>query len=78
MRITLDDIDEMLSVSDAATKLRVSEDTIYRMIAKKDIDFVRIGSGRGRIMIPPAALVDYVNRHHVPSVANERKRSRAS
>lgn len=78
MRLGLEDIDGMLDVSEAAEKLGVSEDTIYRMVGRRDIDCVRVGSGRGRIKIPTSALVDYLNRHLTTSVANAPKRKRTA
>ena len=76
MRLGLDDIDGMLDVSEAAQKLGVSEDTIYRMVGRRDIDYVRVGSGRGRIKISQAAIVDYLNRHLTTSIANAPKKRR--
>lgn len=73
MRIEIDDVDELLDAAQVASKLGVSVDTVRRMAARRDIDHVRIGSGRGRIMITPDAVVDYLNRHHTTAIANAPK-----
>lgn len=41
------------SVSEAATIMRVSTNTVYRLVAKGEIPSVRIG---GRVFIPRAKL----------------------
>jgi excisionase family DNA binding protein len=65
MPITEDDLDELMSVPAAAEFLRVSTATINRMIANRDVEVTRIGSGRGRVRITKRALLDHANRNTV-------------
>jgi excisionase family DNA binding protein len=56
------DLDDLLTVDAAAAFLHVSASTINRMIANREVEVVRIGSGRGRVRITKRALLDHVNR----------------
>lgn len=62
MPITEDDLDDLLTPAEVAARLHVARSTVYRMIELRQIDTVRIGSGRGRRRITRRALLDYVNR----------------
>lgn len=76
MPITEHDLDDLLTVDEAADLLQLSRATIYRMIADRELDVVRIGSGRGRVRITRRALLDHLNRR--VTRADVRRSSRAS
>jgi excisionase family DNA binding protein len=59
------DLDELLTVDEAADVLHRSPKTVYRMIADRSIDVVYVGAGRGRPHIPRRAILDYLNRRTV-------------
>lgn len=50
----------ILTVREAAARLRVHESTLRRIIADGEIDHVRL---RGRVMIAPDQIVAYINRN---------------
>ena len=50
----------MLTISEAALRLGVSEGTVRRLVNKQRLRHVRIGCGRGVIRIPEDALDDYL------------------
>jgi excisionase family DNA binding protein len=60
--ITEHDLDDLLTVEEAADVLQISRATVYRMISDRELDVVRIGSGRGRPRITRRALLDHLNR----------------
>jgi excisionase family DNA binding protein len=60
--ITEDDLDDALTVDNAAAFLHVSTSTINRMIAARELSVIRIGSGRGRVRVTRRALLDAVER----------------
>lgn len=62
MPISAQDLDDLLTVEEAAAFLKISRSTLYRMIARREVEVVRIGSGAGRPYFTEAALVDAVNR----------------
>jgi excisionase family DNA binding protein len=62
MPITAADLDDLLTVEEAAAFLKVSRSTLYRMIANREVEVVRIGSGAGRPHFTEAALIESVNR----------------
>jgi excisionase family DNA binding protein len=76
MPITEHDLDDLLTVDEAADLLQLSRATIYRMIADRELDVVRIGSGRGRARITRRALLDHLNRR--VTRADVRRSPRAS
>ncbi len=57
--------DRLLSVSDAAIFLGVSQRTVSNLSAKKEIPFVRI---RRRVLFCPRALRDWIQVQSVQSV----------
>jgi excisionase family DNA binding protein len=60
--ITERDLADALDVGEAAKFIGVSPSTINRMIANRELRIVRVGSGRGRVRITKAALLEHVNR----------------
>jgi excisionase family DNA binding protein len=54
--------DELLTVKEAAARLRVSSAMIYDLAARRDIRSCRIGAGRGVIRVPASALAEYLER----------------
>lgn len=73
MPVSTDDLDEMFTAAEAAKKIRVTYRHFQRIIAAGEIDYLRLGSGRGRIYITRRALTEYLNRHSNP--ARKRKAS---
>jgi excisionase family DNA binding protein len=65
MPITEQDLDQLLSVDEAAHVLNRSPKTVYRMIADRSIDVVYVGAGRGRPHVTRRAILDYLNRRTV-------------
>lgn len=62
MPVTSEDLDGMMTIPEVAERLHVAEITVKRMVRDDEIEFLRIGSGRGRIFITQRALLDYLNR----------------
>lgn len=62
MPANVTDLDKLRSRSEAARDLRVSVTTLDRMIRRKEIESVRIGSGRGRVYVTERAINDYLDR----------------
>jgi excisionase family DNA binding protein len=68
----------LLTVDQSAQILGVSRSTVGRMIANRELDVVRVGSGRGRPRITRRSLLDHINRKVVPAAVGSRSRRRAS
>lgn len=62
-------IEREFDVKQAAVLLRLSELTIRRMLARREIGYRRTGSGRGRIRIGESHITEYLSRRTVPPVA---------
>lgn len=62
MPISEQDLADLMDVAHAAEFMGVSRSTVNRMIANKEIDIVRLGSGRGRVRILKRSILDHVNR----------------
>jgi excisionase family DNA binding protein len=54
-----DDALELLTIDEIATRLRVSPVTVKRLIAKGDLESVKIGSSR---RVAPQDLADFIRR----------------
>lgn len=54
------DLEEMLTVSEVASHLRISKKQAYRLTSQQDFPAVRIGR---RILIPEEQYINWVNRH---------------
>ena len=67
MPLTEDDLDGAMNIREFADKINRSPDTVKRMIRKKEIETVRVGSGRGTIVITPRAYLDWLNRRRQPA-----------
>jgi len=50
---------KLYSVSEAATLLRLSENTVYTLCKRRKIRHERHGLGRGKILIPEDAIAEY-------------------
>jgi excisionase family DNA binding protein len=75
MPITEADLgNNLLTIDQSAEFLGVSRSTVTRMIANRELDVVRIGSGRGMPRITKRSLLDHVNRKVIP--ANRPRASR--
>ena len=55
----------MLTVKAAAGKLGVSDKTVYALCAAKKLRHVRVGVGRGKIVVPDAAIEEYLTEQTV-------------
>ena len=55
----------MLTVKEAAEQLRLSATTVYGLCQQKLLRHERLGLGRGKILIPEDALVEYRRRQTV-------------
>lgn len=77
MPITEADLDDLLTIEQAAKFYRCSRATINRMIAGRELDVVRIGSGRGRPRITKRSLLDHLNRN-VTVAAKEKRAPRSA
>ncbi len=54
------DLEEMLTVSEVASHLRISKKQAYRLTSQQDFPAVRIGR---RILIPKEQYMNWVNKH---------------
>lgn len=72
MPITETDLDELLTIDQAAAVMHLSRKTVYRMISRREIDVVRLGSGRGVLRVTRRAILDNVNRRAVKAQAPPR------
>jgi excisionase family DNA binding protein len=52
----------LLTVKQAAERLRVSPGLIYSLVGGRKLRFVRVGNGRGRLRIPEDAIEEYLAR----------------
>jgi excisionase family DNA binding protein len=59
---------ELLTVKEAAPKLRLSPASVYALCAAKKLRHQRVGLGRGKILIPPEAITEYLSKGTVGSV----------
>jgi excisionase family DNA binding protein len=57
------------SVPAAAERLGVAEITLRRMVARREIGFLRLGSRRGRIVFYESHLMEYLERRNSPPLA---------
>ncbi len=55
-----------LDVRSTAARLGVAEVTLRRMVATRQIEHLRIGSGAGRVLFTQAHLDAYLQRRTVP------------
>ncbi len=53
----------------AAAHLGVSVGTLRRMIARREIGFIRLGSRRGRLVLNEAHLSEYLSRRTSQPIA---------
>jgi len=65
MTITDEDLDQLMTVEEAARVMHRSRQTLYRLIEARAIDVVYVGSGRGRAHVTRRAILDYYNRRTV-------------
>ena len=50
----------MLTVKEAADRMRVSSGLVYALCAHRQLRHSRVGLGRGKIVIPEEAVVEYL------------------
>ena len=56
-----------LTVKEAAPELRLSVASVYALCAAKRLRHQRVGVGRGKILIPPDAIAEYLAKGTVKS-----------
>lgn len=56
-----------LTVKEAAPVLRLSAASVYALCAAKKLRHQRVGIGRGKIVIPPDAITEYLAKGTVKS-----------
>ena len=57
-----------LTVAEAAVSLRLSPASVYSLCSRKLLRHQRVGVGRGKILIPPDAVTEYLAKGTVVSV----------
>lgn len=57
-----------LTVAEAAESLRLSPASVYSLCSRKLLRHQRVGVGRGKILIPPDAIAEYLAKGTVASV----------
>ena len=57
---------ELLRISEVATKLRVSPDTVERMANRGELAYIRVGRQK---RIPTSALATFIKANHHPASA---------
>lgn len=60
--------DQMLTIKDVATRLKIGLSTAYRIVEDGDLKGKRIGRGRGTIRVRPVDLERYINQPSPQSV----------
>ncbi|MCE9566243.1 MAG: helix-turn-helix domain-containing protein [Planctomycetes bacterium] len=58
---------DLLTVKEAAPQLRLSSASVYALCAAKKLRHQRVGVGRGKILIPPDAIIEYLSKGTVKS-----------
>jgi excisionase family DNA binding protein len=57
----------LLSVREAAARLRLSEKRLRDLVARRQIGCVRPGGPRGHIFIPESEIDEHIRRHFRPA-----------
>jgi excisionase family DNA binding protein len=55
----------MFTIKQAATRMGVSDDTVRGLCKGKRLRHIRVGLGRGKIVIPDDAIAEYLAAHTV-------------
>ena len=58
---------KLLTVKEAAVELRVSAATVYALCSARKLRHQRVGVGRGKILVPPDAVTEYLSKGTVKS-----------
>jgi hypothetical protein len=58
---------KQLTVKEASTELRVSIATLYALCSARKLKHVRVGVGRGKILVPLEAIEEYLKNGTVRS-----------
>jgi excisionase family DNA binding protein len=62
MPVNSDDLEGAMTMAAVAERLHVSEATVKRMVRDREIEYLRIGTGRGRIYVSERAFLEYLAR----------------
>ncbi len=54
-----------LDVEEAAARIGITKFTLRRIVAERQIEHLRIGSGAGRVLFTEAQINDYLQRRTV-------------
>lgn len=57
----------LLTVREAAERLRISEATVYALCSARKLRHQRVGLGRGKVLIPSDAVTEYLVKGTVVS-----------
>lgn len=57
----------LLTVTEAAERLRLSPATVYALVSAKKLTHQRVGVGRGKIVVPMSAITEYLAKATVRS-----------
>lgn len=57
-----------MTVKQAASQLRLSAASVYALCAARKLRHQRVGVGRGKILIPPDAIAEYLAKGTVKSI----------
>ena len=58
---------DLMSVKEAAIELTLSAASVYALVAAKKLRHVRVGVGRGKILVPSDAIREYLSKGTVVS-----------
>jgi hypothetical protein len=63
---------DLVPIKHVAREWNVSVCTVRRMIAGGSVEHIRLGSGRGRLFLPPAEVQRVLRERYGPNVAHHR------
>jgi excisionase family DNA binding protein len=58
---------DLTTVKEAADELTLSAASVYALVAAKKLRHVRVGMGRGKILVPADAIREYLSKGTVVS-----------
>jgi excisionase family DNA binding protein len=67
MPVNENDLANLRTLPEAAEILHVSASTVKRLVRTRQLETVRIGTGRGRLFITQRALLAYANANVNPT-----------
>lgn len=64
MPVSAEDLSDATTIAETAEMLGITYRHMRRIIQSGQIDHIRIGQPRGKVLITRAAFNDYLNRHN--------------